>query len=54
LASPSPRLPSLATSAAFALAELAERAGVPRGVLNVLTGDAKAIGEVVIKSDSVR
>src|SRR5688500_20026364 len=29
---------------ALALAELAERAGVPKGVFNVLTGDSKAIG----------
>src|SRR3981189_2837354 len=29
---------------ALALAELAERAGVPKGVFNVLTGPAKAIG----------
>jgi hypothetical protein len=27
---------------------------VPRGVLNVLTGDAKAIGEALIKSEAVR
>ena len=39
--------------AAFALAELAERAGVPRGVLNVLCGDAKAIGEAMLKSEEV-
>lgn len=39
---------------AFALAELAERAGVPPGVLNVLSGDAKAIGDVMVKSDLVR
>jgi acyl-CoA reductase-like NAD-dependent aldehyde dehydrogenase len=30
---------------AFALAELARRAGVPSGVLNVLTGDSKVISE---------
>ena len=29
---------------ALALAELGERAGIPKGVLNVLTGDSKAIG----------
>ncbi|EFN58977.1 hypothetical protein CHLNCDRAFT_48452 [Chlorella variabilis] len=39
---------------AFALAGLAERAGMPRGVLNILTGDAKAIGEALVKSESVR
>ena len=27
---------------------------MPRGVLNVLTGDAKAIGEALIKSEAVR
>lgn len=30
---------------ALALAELAHRAGVPDGVLNIVQGDAKAIGE---------
>lgn len=30
---------------ALALAELADRAGIPAGVLNVVTGDAKAIGQ---------
>lgn len=39
---------------AFALAELADRAGVPRGVLNVLTGDAPAIGDAMVKSEEVR
>src|SRR6476659_10190052 len=29
---------------AFALAELAERAGVPKGVINIVTGSAKEIG----------
>src|ERR687888_256468 len=29
---------------ALAMAELAERAGIPKGVLNVVTGDSKAIG----------
>jgi succinate-semialdehyde dehydrogenase/glutarate-semialdehyde dehydrogenase len=29
---------------ALALAELAERAGMPKGVLNIVTGSAKAIG----------
>lgn len=32
---------------ALALAELADRAGVPDGVLNVVLGDAPAIGEVL-------
>jgi succinate-semialdehyde dehydrogenase/glutarate-semialdehyde dehydrogenase len=39
---------------AFALAELARRAGLPGGVLNVLTGDSKVITETVMKSDVVR
>ena len=30
---------------ALAMAELAERAGVPPGVLNIISGDAKAIGK---------
>ncbi|WP_025898883.1 NADP-dependent succinate-semialdehyde dehydrogenase [Sneathiella glossodoripedis] len=30
---------------AFAMAELAERAGVPKGILGVVTGDAKEIGK---------
>lgn len=30
---------------ALAIAELADRAGIPAGVLNVVTGDAKAIGQ---------
>ena len=30
---------------ALALAELAHRAGMPEGVLNIVVGDAKAIGE---------
>ena len=30
---------------ATALAELARRAGIPAGVLNIVVGDAKAIGE---------
>jgi acyl-CoA reductase-like NAD-dependent aldehyde dehydrogenase len=29
---------------ALALAELAERAGIPKGVLNIVTGDARSIG----------
>src|SRR5678816_4795820 len=39
---------------AFALAELAERAGVPRGVVNVLTGSAKEIGGELTSSPIVR
>lgn len=39
---------------ALALAELAERAGVPRGVFNVVVGDARDIGDALVKSDTVR
>ncbi|MDE1172788.1 MAG: NAD-dependent succinate-semialdehyde dehydrogenase [Parvibaculaceae bacterium] len=39
---------------AFALAELAERAGVPAGVLSVLTGGASAIGGEMTSSHIVR
>lgn len=39
---------------AFALAELADQAGVPAGVLNVVTGDARAIGGVLTASQIVR
>jgi len=39
---------------ALAMAELAERAGIPKGVLNVLTGDSKAIGAELCASPKVR
>jgi len=39
---------------ALALAELAERAGVPKGVFNVVTGDARAIGGELTSSPVVR
>ncbi|MDE9448635.1 aldehyde dehydrogenase family protein, partial [Xenorhabdus bovienii] len=40
---------------ALALAVLSERAGIPAGVLNIVTGmDAKAIGEVLTSSPIVR
>src|SRR3954465_6891166 len=39
---------------ALALAELAERAGVPKGVLNIITGDASAIGLVLCEHPAVR
>ena len=39
---------------ALALAELAERAGVPRGVFSVLTGDSKAIGGEMTANPLVR
>jgi succinate-semialdehyde dehydrogenase/glutarate-semialdehyde dehydrogenase len=38
---------------ALALAELAQRAGVPAGVLNVVTGSARAIGTVLTASPQV-
>ncbi|AZV95004.1 NADP-dependent succinate-semialdehyde dehydrogenase [Kerstersia gyiorum] len=39
---------------ALALAELAERAGIPAGVVNVVTGDARAIGGALTRSPVVR
>jgi succinate-semialdehyde dehydrogenase / glutarate-semialdehyde dehydrogenase len=39
---------------AFALAELAERAGVPKGVLNILTGSAQEIGAELTSNPIVR
>jgi succinate-semialdehyde dehydrogenase/glutarate-semialdehyde dehydrogenase len=39
---------------ALALAELAERAGMPKGVLNVITGDAPAIGAEFTSNPLVR
>ncbi len=39
---------------ALALAELAERAGVPKGVLNIVTGDPVAIGQELCASPIVR
>ncbi|MEM9732485.1 MAG: NAD-dependent succinate-semialdehyde dehydrogenase [Pseudomonadota bacterium] len=39
---------------AFALTELAHRAGLPKGVLNVLTGEAKDIGQAMCASKKVR
>ncbi|WP_115720624.1 NAD-dependent succinate-semialdehyde dehydrogenase [Gallaecimonas mangrovi] len=39
---------------ALALGELAQRAGVPAGVLQIVTGPAKAIGQVLTDSDTVR
>lgn len=38
---------------ALALAALAEEAGIPKGVFNVITGEAKAIGKVLTESDTV-
>ena len=39
---------------ALALARLAERAGLPAGVLNIVTGDPKPIGEELTGNDIVR
>ncbi|VVE70173.1 succinate-semialdehyde dehydrogenase [Pandoraea anapnoica] len=39
---------------AFALAELAHRAGIPGGVFQVVTGDARAVGGVLTSHPSVR
>ena len=40
---------------ALALAELAERAGIPAGIINIVTGmDAPAIGEAMCADDRVR
>src|SRR5437763_2148410 len=39
---------------ALALAELGERAGIPKGVLNILTGDSKAIGNELCANPIVR
>lgn len=39
---------------ALAIAELAERAGIPKGVFNVLTGSSSQIGQVLTKDDRVK
>jgi len=39
---------------ALALAELAVRAGIPKGVLNIVTGDAPAIGKELCTNPAVR
>ncbi len=39
---------------ALALAELAHRAGFPKGVINIITGDAPAIGKELTESPLVR
>jgi succinate-semialdehyde dehydrogenase/glutarate-semialdehyde dehydrogenase len=47
--------PATATPySALAMAELAERAGVPKGVFSVLTGSAKAIGGEMTSNPKVR
>jgi succinate-semialdehyde dehydrogenase/glutarate-semialdehyde dehydrogenase len=39
---------------ALAMAELAERAGIPKGVVNIITGDSKAIGAELCANPKVR
>src|SRR5581483_2472545 len=39
---------------ALALAELADRAGLPPGVLNVVVGEAEMVGDVLTRSTAVR
>jgi succinate-semialdehyde dehydrogenase/glutarate-semialdehyde dehydrogenase len=39
---------------ALALAELADRAGIPKGVFNVVTGSARVIGEELTSNPTVR
>src|SRR5438067_1608863 len=39
---------------ALALAELGERAGIPKGVVNIITGDSKAIGAELCANPIVR
>src|SRR6202008_5191973 len=39
---------------ALALVALAEKAGVPKGVLNILTGNSSAIGKVLCEHPAVR
>ncbi len=39
---------------ALALAELAERAGIPAGIFNVITGDAKTVGAEMTSNPTVR
>jgi succinate-semialdehyde dehydrogenase/glutarate-semialdehyde dehydrogenase len=47
--------PATATPlSAFAMAELAERAGIPAGVINVLAGSTRAIGEELTSNPIVR
>ena len=47
--------PSEATPlSAIALAHLAEKAGIPKGVFNIVTGDAKTIGKVLTDDPRVK
>lgn len=45
---------SLTPFTALAMAELAQRAGIPAGVINVITGNAEIIGKTLSASDIVR
>ena len=45
---------SMTPYSAFALAELAERAGIPHGVLNIITGAAREVGGELTANPSVR
>ncbi len=45
---------TLTPFSALALAELAERAGFPKGVFNVVTGDAKTVGGELTANPAVR
>lgn len=45
---------SLAPLSAVELVKLAEKAGIPDGVINIVTGDAKLIGEIFTKSALMR
>jgi succinate-semialdehyde dehydrogenase/glutarate-semialdehyde dehydrogenase len=47
---PAPQTPF----SALAMAELAQRAGIPAGIVNVVTGDAVAIGGEFTRNDQVR
>jgi succinate-semialdehyde dehydrogenase/glutarate-semialdehyde dehydrogenase len=45
---------SLTPLTAIALVKLAVKAGIPDGVINIVTGDAKHIGEILTKSELIR
>jgi succinate-semialdehyde dehydrogenase/glutarate-semialdehyde dehydrogenase len=49
-----PEPASFTPYSALALAELAERAGIPKGVFNVVTGDARTVGGELTANDTVR
>ena len=50
VAKPAPQTPF----SALAIAHLSELAGLPKGIFNVLTGDAKEIGEVLTQHKDIR